>query len=162
MMLPADQYIPRACVTLNGLSDSAGVVAVDCVVEVDTVRFEGFGEWTHGEVWTGLAAVFCLHTHLSVNSLRGVKEGGQVGKRLRRKILNTALTVLRMLCDDVPDVILALAAEDLDKRLGAIDAQSRETVLVVAVGKFGRFLAVADEVDRRGRRLGRLMSCQGC
>jgi hypothetical protein len=67
-----------------------------------------------------------------------------------------------MLSDDVPDVILALAAEDLDKRLGAINAQSRETVLVVAVGEFGRFLAVADEVDRRGLRLGRLMSCQGC
>lgn len=69
----------------------------------------------------------------------------------------SALTVLRMLRDDVSDIILTLAAEDLDKRLGAINAQSRQTVLVVAVGKFGWFLAVADKVDCRRSRLGCLM-----
>jgi hypothetical protein len=54
------------------LSDSASVVAVDCVVEVDTVRFEGFGEWAHGEVWTVLAAVYLFaHPPFSQHFARG-------------------------------------------------------------------------------------------
>ena len=157
-MFPANQHVSRTVILRNGLSDSAGVVAVDFVVEVDAVRFEGFGEWAHGEIWTILAAVFVVGPPFSQHlcSEEALRSGG-IKKSLEGERRESALTVLRMLRDDVPNIILTLAAKDLDKRLGAINTQSRQAVLVVAVGELGWFLAVTDEVDCRRSRLGRLM-----
>ncbi len=73
-MLPANQHVSRTTILLNGLSDSAGIVTVDLVVEVDVVRFEGFGEWAHREIWTVLAAIFV--GPLSVNSCPLKKRSG--------------------------------------------------------------------------------------
>jgi hypothetical protein len=60
------------------------------------------------------------------------------------------LTFLRLLSDDIPDVVGAVAPEDLDQGLCAVDALFRETGRVFAVWQLRWFLAVADEIQGWG------------
>lgn len=56
------------------------------------------------------------------------------------------LTVFGMLCDDVTDVVFTLSGEYFDKRLSTIETESRQAILVFAVGELGRLFTMADEI----------------